>query len=121
MLRRTLRPLSFGRALWLHRTVGLGKTLWLRRTLALLRKQTPQRQIINHYREHILPTGRAGATFLNLLDIILHRIKPLPQTVVFQVQELKGHVEVLDKVTDGKRTFVKPICNRVDGQARLSC
>jgi hypothetical protein len=32
---------------------------------------------------------------------------------------LKAHVEVLDKVTDRKRTFIKPIGDRVDGQARL--
>lgn len=66
------------------------------------RNQIPQREIIDHV--------------LDLLDRVLHRVDPLAQNVILEVQQLEARVNILDEVADLDGKLVVSQCYRVDGQ-----
>jgi hypothetical protein len=73
-------------------------------TNLLLRQQTSQAEIVDH--------------ILDLLDLVLDTIAPLPQRIVLQVQDLESSVHILDELGNLHRPPVVAESDRVPGQTR---
>lgn len=69
----------------------------------ILWEQVPQRKII-HY-------------ILNLLDLVLDGVTPLPKDIVLEVEYLETSMHIFDELANQERNVVVPHC---DGVARES-
>lgn len=97
---------------WLHEAplpfcnAALGCTHSCTRPSALrLLHETSQAKIVDH--------------ILDLLDSILDPIRPLPEGVVLQIEDLEAGVEVFDKVRYCQRASVVAECHAVSCQTSL--
>lgn len=76
----------------------------LKSTTLLLRQQPPQTKIINH--------------ILDLLNLILNPIAPLPERIILEIQNLKPGMHILDKPRNLYRPSIIPQRDRIPGQPR---